>query len=80
VDQVVDGSCRAYCQPQLHQQAKVIRRYVWVGTPYDLALLQPLFTDRPKDAQGSHGLARVEDVVDDALEVECVVGVGHQFW
>ena len=43
----------------------------------NLSLLQPLFRDRTENAQRLHALARVEDVVDDALEVVRVVGVGH---
>ena len=43
----------------------------------NLALLQPFLRDRAKDAQGLHALARVEYVVNDALEVVRVVGVGH---
>ena len=46
-------------------------------TADNLALLQPLLRDRAENAQGLHALARVEDVVNDALEVICVVGVGH---
>ena len=46
-------------------------------TANNLALLQPFFRDRTKNAQRLHALARVEDVVDDALEVVGVVGVGH---
>ena len=48
-------------------------------TADNLALLQPLLRDRAENAQGLHALARVEDVVNDALEVVCVVGVGHHF-
>jgi len=58
----------------------MIRRYVRMWTAYDLALLQPFLTDRPKNSQRPHGLSWVEDVVNDALEVESVVCVGHQFW
>ena len=43
----------------------------------DLPLLQPLLRDRTENAQGLHALARIENVVDDALEVVGVVGVGH---
>ena len=48
-------------------------------TSNDLALLQPLLRDRAENAQRLHALARVENVVNDALEVICVVGVGHHF-
>ena len=48
-------------------------------TANNLALLQPLLRDRAENAQGLHALARVEDVVNDALEVVRVVGVGHHF-
>ena len=48
-------------------------------TSNDLALLQPLLRDRTENAQRLHALARVENVVNDALEVICVVGVGHHF-
>ena len=43
----------------------------------NLALFQPFLRDRAKNAQGLHALARVEYVVNDALEVVRVVGVGH---
>merc|ERR1719239_1886306 len=46
-------------------------------TANNLALLQPFFRDRAKNAQRLHALARVEDVVNDAFEVVRVVGVGH---
>ena len=46
-------------------------------TANNLALLQPFFRDRAEYAQRLHALTRVEDVVDDALEVVRVVGVGH---
>ena len=46
-------------------------------TANNLALLQPIFGDRAKNAQRLHALTRVEDVVNDALEVVRVVGVGH---
>ena len=49
-----------------------------MGTPYDLPLLHPLITDRSQYTQGLHGQLGVEDVVDDALEVEGVVGEWHQ--
>ena len=57
----------------------MVRRNVRMRTAYDLALLQPLLADRPKNSQRPHGLSWVEDVVNDALEVVCVVGVGHHF-
>ena len=46
-------------------------------TADNLALFQPFFRDGAENAQRFHALARVEDVVDDALEVVGVVGVGH---
>ena len=67
-----------HCQPHLHQQTKVITRDVRVGTSDNLPLLQPLLAYRPQDPERLHCVLRVEDVVDDALEVEGVVGVGHQ--
>jgi len=58
----------------------MVRRNVRMRTAYDLALLQPLLANGPKNSQRPHGLSWVEDVVNDALEVESVVSVGHQFW
>ena len=49
-----------------------------MGTTNDLSFLQPLFTDGTQDTQGLHRGLGIENVVDDPLELEGVVGVGHQ--
>ena len=51
-----------------------------MGTTNDLSLLQPLLTDGTQDTQGLHRGLGIENVVDDPLELEGVVGVGHQVW
>ena len=51
-----------------------------MGTTNDLSLLQPLFTDGTQDTQGLHRGLGIENVVDDPLELEGVVGVRHQVW
>ena len=49
-------------------------------TTNNLPFLQPFFTDWPQNTERFHGVLGIEDVVDDSLELECVVGVGHQVW
>ena len=49
-----------------------------MGTANDLSLLQPFLTDRTQDTEWLHGGLGEEDVVNDTLELERVVGVGHQ--
>lgn len=66
------------CQPHLHQQTEVVTGDVGVRTSDDLSLLEPLLTNGTQNAERLHRVLGVEDVVDDALEVEGVVGVGHQ--
>ena len=51
-----------------------------MGTTNDLSLLQPFLTDGTQDTQGLHRGLGIENVVDDPLELEGVVGVGHQVW
>ena len=51
-----------------------------MGTTNDLSLLQSFLTDGTQDTQGLHRGLGIENVVDDPLELEGVVGVGHQVW
>jgi len=51
-----------------------------MGTTNDLPLLQPFLTDGTQDTQGLHRGLGIENVVNDPLELEGVVGVGHQVW
>ena len=66
------------CQPHLHKEAEVVTRNVRMRTSDDFSILEPLLTDGTQDAKWLHRGLGVEDVVDDALEVEGVVGVRHQ--
>ena len=66
------------CQAHLHQQTEVVTGDVGVRTSDDLSLLEPLLTNWTQNAERLHRVLGVEDVVDDALEVKGVIGVGHQ--
>ena len=48
-----------------------------VGTALHLTSFNPLVVHGPHQSQDRHGLPGEEDVVNDALEVEGVVGVAH---
>ena len=43
-------------------------------------VFEPVFCDGPEVSQGLHGVARVENVVDHALEVVRVVRVRHDLF
>lgn len=55
---------------QLHQQRQVVGGHVWMRAAEDFVVLEPVGVERTQQTQGPHGVARVEDVVYDALEVK----------
>ena len=55
----------------------MVRREMGVGAADDLVLLQPVEAHGAQETQWRHKVRTVNDVVDDSLEVEGVVGAVH---